>query len=904
MRMEVGEPSLVQTLRGPRGEVTCADAFGARMAAGGGDRTLRLWRWAGGGGWAEEALVRNAHRYGVTAARWSPGGALLASGGVDGALRVWCGHTLGARRTLAAPSAAAARSLCWAGGTRLLAGHDDGVLCVWHVSRAMLLARLAAHEGALHAVAAPAGGALLLTACTEGVLKVFDLVEVCRSGSDGTPPTPLTWIDGAHDLGALCADANDSGRAAATGGHDARIQLWRASHDNESGRWGLQAAGTLEGHADTVTALRWAGGTDADAFLASASLDRTARLWQAATGTCVHIVQAHPRYLTCVSLAHDLRYMITGSNDKSIRMWSLGSLSLDDELEPACAALSHFALGDLEGIGPVDEDELSEDGAGGGEEEADENGSRRVWHERRAHAGPINCISVHGDLFCTASSDGQIRVFRWSSDDGRAEALHALDAHEYPALACSLGAGGALLLTAGLDGCAYVWDVQMGVVLRSLMVPSGNGAGGDSGGGGVRGARVSPHRPPLLLLTTDDGIAPLWNLADPDPKPLHIYGGHAEAATCCSWSSDGRVLATGGASGELIIHAPPPAPSTLHQEPQAHDLGVQSCDFAPNGSVPGLEGEGSYLLATAGADSLVRMWLIEIDEEAVTAQVRVIREVRAHGGGVACVRWGTTGLLASAGGDRWARVWRAAAGGGELHAAAAVPAGGAGGAPAVALLDDADGGTLIAVGTLSGELALWRLPAEGSHVLDDDGDPPRFWDEAGVVRWLREYVTRAPAMSKLISAELEVEVEEAARAAQLTGARLLDEPIADLLLAVFGYAEDEVTDEKSSEEQGRAALRKRLEDELEWLRREPPSPALEKEAPHSLLCPLSHRLLTEPARAADGFTYSRRALREWLSASAGGAVSPLSGRRLRNARLHPNYALRETLQDFLREHSE
>lgn len=30
--------------------------------------------------------------------------------------------------------------------------------------------------------------------------------------------------------------------------------------------------------------------------------------------------------------------------------------------------------------------------------------------------------------------------------------------------------------------------------------------------------------------------------------------------------------------------------------------------------MPGLEGEGSYLLATAGADSLVRMWLIEIDE--------------------------------------------------------------------------------------------------------------------------------------------------------------------------------------------------------------------------------------------------------------------------------------------------
>lgn len=73
-------------------------------------------------------------------------------------------------------------------------------------------------------------------------------------------------------------------------------------------------------------------------------------------------------------------------------------------------------------------------------------------------------------------------------------------------------------------------------------------------------------------------------------------------------------------------------------------------------------------------------------------------------------------------------------------------------------------------------------------------------------------------------------------------------------------------------------------------------------APHSLLCPLSHRVLEEPARAADGFTYSRRALREWLLRDAGGAASPLSGRRLRNLRLHPNHALQDRLRQFLRDH--
>lgn len=166
---------MLQSVRAHRSEVTCVDACGARLVTGGGDRALRLWRWLSGSGWDEVARAASAHRYGVTAARWAGGGALLASGGVDGAVRVWCGRALAARRLLAAPGAAAVRALCWPGHARLLAGHDDGALCVWHVQHGQLIARLHAHEGALHAVAAPACGLLLLTACTHGVLKVFDL---------------------------------------------------------------------------------------------------------------------------------------------------------------------------------------------------------------------------------------------------------------------------------------------------------------------------------------------------------------------------------------------------------------------------------------------------------------------------------------------------------------------------------------------------------------------------------------------------------------------------------------------------------------------------------------------------------------------------------------------------------
>lgn len=58
--------------------------------------------------------------------------------------------------------------------------------------------------------------------------------------------------------------------------------------------------------------------------------------------------------------------------------------------------------------------------------------------------------------------------------------------------------------------------------------------------------------------------------------------------------------------------------------------------------------------------------------------------------------------------------------------------------------------------------------------------------------------------------------------------------------------------------------------------------------------------MREPARAADGFTYERGALREWLLA-ADDALSPLTRRRMRNARLQPNYAARDALRAFLEE---
>ncbi|XP_064073089.1 WD repeat, SAM and U-box domain-containing protein 1-like [Vanessa tameamea] len=889
---KVSEPVLIGTLRLRRGEVTCVDTAGPRLVGGSGDGTLRLWRWARDVAWVESAEYPRAHRYGVTGVRFALSGILLASIGIDGAARIWStSEALVVRRTLAAPDAAAARSLEWATSDRLVVGHDDGGIRVWAVRSGTLLAHIRAHEGAVYALTALDNVALLLTACTEGVLKVFDfeVTDIITQGREGTTgPSPLLWEDGAHDLGVLCATQHL--KRAATGGHDGRVRLWRVEGTGRERN--VVADIILTGHIAAVTALHWARD-----LLASASLDRTARLWAPNSATCVRVLHAHSRYLTCVALASDMRYVVTGSNDKSIRMWSLGDLSVHDALSPPCNPLVHFALGDLEGIGPVEDDIATDIEQVGNHLEC--AGSAARCAIREPHASAINSIAISTQMIATACSDGYVRVFRYHEHDEVLQQELELSANSYPVMAVDFGANGALLLSGGLDGCARVWDVQTGC---ELMVMSVESCGSD-GGGGVRDARISPHRPPLLLVASDDGLAALWSIDPPGPDPLHVYSGLAEAAICCAWSTDGRVLATGGEAGELRVSVPPPQSALLCQKVDAHDLGVLSCDFANTSSLKNFKSDDEHpllLLATGGRDAFVKLWWVEMSVNLMSIEegsLELAHTLSAHGGAVQCVRWGpyirheSELTLATGGADRWARVWRVTVHNMKLDAQAvvAVPAGAAGGAPAVRLMGDGDEASLV-VGSLSGNLAVWRLPPIDS-LHDTESAETRIWGTVGVTRWLREYVLKPPGSS--VPESEAARLLAAAGAAAVTGAKLLDEPLDELKLS-FGYGP-----ESGEELNELAETRERLLDEILWLRREPLSYELEDSAPHALRCPLTHAVLREPARASDGFTYERQNILDWILAAGTEEVrSPVSGRRLSSVLIEPNYGVRSQLQQF------
>ena len=71
--------------------------------------------------------------------------------------------------------------------------------------------------------------------------------------------------------------------------------------------------------------------------------------------------------------------------------------------------------------------------------------------------------------------------------------------------------------------------------------------------------------------------------------------------------------------------------------------------------------------------------------------------------------------------------------------------------------------------------------------------------------------------------------------------------------------------------------------------------------PEAFLCPITLSLMTDPATTADGHSYERAAIANWLQQRAAAPTSPLTGMLLPSLGLTPNHALRHAIEKWLAE---
>jgi WD40 repeat protein len=56
-------------------------------------------------------------------------------------------------------------------------------------------------------------------------------------------------------------------------------------------------------------------------FIVSGSVDKTIKVWERESGSLLQELKGHQRDVNCVAISYDNKFIVSGSKDWSIRVW-------------------------------------------------------------------------------------------------------------------------------------------------------------------------------------------------------------------------------------------------------------------------------------------------------------------------------------------------------------------------------------------------------------------------------------------------------------------------------------------------------------------------------------------------------------------------------------------------------
>lgn len=306
-------------------------------------------------------------------------------------------------------------------------------------------------------------------------------------------------------------------------------------------------------------------------YVATASSDKKARIWDAANGHLLSSLASHVGAVSGLAFSSDARRLATASYDGTVIVWDTADWRAIQTIDLRSGALNAVVYA-------PNGAELIVAGSDGTAKILDAS-SGKLLRTLRGHSVAVESVAVSadGNLIATAGADGDAKV--WRSNDSRS--LLTLRGHSGAVNAVAFSPDGAYLATASVDNTARLWDLQRkGLQVRNFRHS-----------GSVRSVAFSPDGKHLATGTSDN-TASVWDTV----KGVEIQNLKPQGAVnAIAFSPDGRSLAT--ADGDNTAQLWDLAAGNAFLKLQ-HGDSINDVTFSPDGN----------WIATASSEEAAQIW--------------------------------------------------------------------------------------------------------------------------------------------------------------------------------------------------------------------------------------------------------------------------------------------------------